>query len=115
MGDDLAAMLLHTVERADIDPRYLELEITEGVLMSDADSARTLLRRLKLIGFHVSVDDFGTGYSSLSYLKGFSLSALKIDSSFVLDLENNSADQAICAAIISMTHGLGLHVIAEGA
>ncbi|MCZ6619304.1 MAG: EAL domain-containing protein, partial [Gammaproteobacteria bacterium] len=113
-GGKLVAMLMNAVGQADIDPRYLQLEITEGVLMNDADAARTLLARLKVIGFHVAVDDFGTGYSSLSYLKGFSLSALKIDQSFVLDVESNSADQAICAAIISMAHGLGLRVIAEG-
>ncbi len=113
-GDELIAMLINSLGKADIDPHYLQLEITEGVLMNDADAARALLARLKVIGFDVAIDDFGTGYSSLSYLKGFSLAALKIDRSFVVDVEDNSADQAICSAIISMTHGLGLHVIAEG-
>jgi diguanylate cyclase (GGDEF)-like protein len=113
-GSDTIRTLSDHVEKSGIDPGQLELEITETVLMSNAAAARATLAALKGLGFRVSLDDFGTGYSSLGYLKRFSLDALKIDRSFIRDLENNAQDQAICKAIISMAHGLGLRAIAEG-
>lgn len=97
-----------------IDPRMIELEITESVLMTGAEEAISTLRVLKLLGISISVDDFGTGYSSLSYLKRFPLDALKIDRSFVRDIPGDLDDAAITRTIISMAHGLRLKVIAEG-
>lgn len=95
-------------------PRYLELEVTESLLLSNADMTTAVLRELKRMGLKLAIDDFGTGYSSLSYLKQFPFSKLKIDRSFICDAAVNSDDAAIVAAIISMAKSLGLKVIAEG-
>lgn len=95
-------------------PSCLELEITESLIMDDLDQSTQLLNELKELGIRVSIDDFGTGYSSLSYLKHFPVDQLKIDQSFVCDITDNSSDEAITLAIITMAHGLGLGVIAEG-
>jgi diguanylate cyclase (GGDEF)-like protein/PAS domain S-box-containing protein len=97
-----------------LPPANLELEITESMVMADAEDAIATLRRLKAMGLSISVDDFGTGYSSLSYLKRFPLDALKIDQSFVRDLTNDSDDRSIVAAIISLARSLNLQVVAEG-
>ena len=95
-------------------PSCLELEITESLIMDDLDQSTQLLNELKELGIRVSIDDFGTGYSSLSYLKHFPVDQLKIDQSFVRDITDNPSDEAITLAIITMAHGLGLGVIAEG-
>jgi diguanylate cyclase (GGDEF)-like protein len=97
-----------------LEPRYLDLEITEGVLMKDAESAASVLRELKTIGVHLAVDDFGTGYSSLSYLRQFPIDVLKIDQSFVRQISSDPNDSAIVSAIISMAKNLKKRVIAEG-
>jgi diguanylate cyclase (GGDEF)-like protein/PAS domain S-box-containing protein len=94
--------------------QYLELEVTESLLLSNADVTSSVLRELKVMGLKLAIDDFGTGYSSLSYLKQFPFSKLKIDSSFVRDIGVNSDDAAIVTAIISMAKSLSLKVIAEG-
>lgn len=97
-----------------IDPRYLRLEITESLLMANlADAARTI-SELKSAGVTFSVDDFGTGYSSLAYLKNLSISELKIDRSFIKDIDRHADDKLITNAIISLAHSLNLEVIAEG-
>ena len=106
--------LSQAADECDVPPTLLEIEITESVLMSDAEAAKVTVGKLKSMGFHVAVDDFGTGYSSLSYLKSFSVSALKIDRSFVTDLCEDAEDRAICTAIIAMAKGLGIKSIAEG-
>ncbi|WP_295403105.1 EAL domain-containing protein, partial [uncultured Thiocystis sp.] len=93
---------------------WLELELTESVVMEDAKSAIASLRFLKKIGTTLSVDDFGTGYSSLSYLKRFALDKLKIDRSFIRNLPHDSDDAKIVPAIIGLAHALNLRVIAEG-
>lgn len=95
-------------------PQYLDLELTESLLLSNADVVFSVLRELKTMGLKLSIDDFGTGYSSLSYLKQFPVSKLKIDRSFVQDVAVNPDDAAITAAIISMAKSLNLRVIAEG-
>jgi diguanylate cyclase (GGDEF)-like protein/PAS domain S-box-containing protein len=94
--------------------QYLELELTESLLLSNADVTSSVLRELKGMGIKLAIDDFGTGYSSLSYLKQFPFSKLKIDRSFIRDAAVNSDDAAITTAIISMAKSLGLKVIAEG-
>jgi EAL domain-containing protein (putative c-di-GMP-specific phosphodiesterase class I) len=98
-----------------LDPRLLELELTETVLMKHAESTASILQALHEIGVQVSVDDFGTGYSSLSYLRKFSIDALKIDQSFVREIKNARDEAPIVTAIIGMARGLKLRVIAEGA
>lgn len=92
----------------------LEFEITESVIMQNPDYAVEVLNEITGMGIHISIDDFGTGYSSLSHLKRFSVNTLKIDKSFVRDVENNSTDAAIASAIIAMGNSLNLKVIAEG-
>jgi diguanylate cyclase (GGDEF)-like protein/PAS domain S-box-containing protein len=93
---------------------YLELEITESVLMRDAECSKTILQQLKKMGIKLAVDDFGTGYSSLSYLQRFPIDVLKIDQSFVQNLESAKDDGIIVSAIISMGNSLKLKVVAEG-
>ncbi|HEY4948978.1 MAG TPA: EAL domain-containing protein [Candidatus Acidoferrales bacterium] len=94
--------------------RYLELELTEGVLMEDAESTVSTLQELKAMGVHLAVDDFGTGYSSLSYLRQFPIDVLKIDQSFVQELSSDPDGSAIVTAIIDMGRSLRHMVIAEG-
>lgn len=97
-----------------LSPEYLELELTESVLLSSVDVTLPVLQDLKAMGVRLAIDDFGTGYSSLSYLRQFPVSKLKIDRSFVQDVALNPDDAAITAAIISMAKSLNLRVIAEG-
>jgi diguanylate cyclase (GGDEF)-like protein len=96
------------------DPRYFELELTEGVLMTDASSTVTTLKQLKESGFRLAIDDFGTGYSSLAYLQRFPIDTLKIDRAFVKDLKLGKVDSPIIRAIIGMGRALKLHILAEG-
>jgi len=97
-----------------LDPKYLELEITESIAMNDVRDVIAKLKSLKNLGIKISIDDFGTGYSSLSYLHKFPIDALKIDKSFINDINNDSDDTTIVKTIISMAHNLKLDVIAEG-
>jgi diguanylate cyclase (GGDEF)-like protein/PAS domain S-box-containing protein len=110
--------IVQTVEQAvratGFDPRRLEVEITESILMHSAEETVQTLRQLKAMGLRVSVDDFGTGYSSLNYLTRFPIDTLKIDQSFVRDIATDPGDAAITAAIIAMARGLKLDVVAEG-
>ncbi|HYK02710.1 MAG TPA: EAL domain-containing protein [Thermoanaerobaculia bacterium] len=110
--------LLATVESAlqesGIDPRTLELEITETVAMEDVELTMSSLAELRKRGVTIAIDDFGTGHSSLSYLKRFPIDALKIDKGFVLDLPDKFEDAAIVSSVIQLANGLGLRVIAEG-
>jgi len=97
-----------------LDPSYLELEITESVLMGDADASSTILQQLKDMGIQLAVDDFGTGYSSLSYLQEFPIDVLKIDQSFVQDIGPGSGNGIIVSAVIGMGNNLKLRIVAEG-
>jgi EAL domain-containing protein (putative c-di-GMP-specific phosphodiesterase class I) len=106
--------LFATLSETGLNPKALELEVTESALMKNPELAATILQVLRRQGVRVAIDDFGTGYSSLSYLRKFPLDALKIDQSFVRQIADGSNDNAIVSAIISMGQSLNLRVIAEG-
>jgi EAL domain-containing protein (putative c-di-GMP-specific phosphodiesterase class I) len=111
---ELLASIETALAEAGIAPRFLEIELTESLIMKDVDQAICILKDLKCLGVTLSIDDFGTGYSSLAYLKRFPLDILKIDRSFVADVNVDPDDAAIVASIISLAHNLRLKVIAEG-
>jgi diguanylate cyclase (GGDEF)-like protein/PAS domain S-box-containing protein len=111
---DLIDMIARIIRETDIDPTFLELELTESVIMQNAEESINKLNAIKEMGLILAIDDFGTGYSSLSYLKRFPLDTLKVDQSFVRDITSNTDDKAIVVAIIAMAHSLGLKVVAEG-
>ncbi len=111
---ELADTIMQMVKEAGIEPRMLELELTEAVAMRNSENAARIIQALHAKGFMLSIDDFGTGYSSLSYLKRFDIDKLKIDQSFVRDLTRDEDDQAIVDAIIQMSSSLGFSTIAEG-
>ena len=102
------------LEESELDARYLELELTESLIMQDVQQAVETMHRLEQLGVHLAIDDFGTGYSSLASLKRFPVGRLKIDRSFVQDLPEDNDDAAIARAVISLAHSLQLRVIAEG-
>ncbi|MCA1032245.1 EAL domain-containing protein [Bacillus timonensis] len=97
-----------------LDPKWLEIEITESTVMNYADDTIKILYELEKMGVSVSIDDFGTGYSSLSYLKLFPIKSLKIDRSFIKDIESNTGDLAIAKSVITLGHALNFEVVAEG-
>lgn len=111
---NLIPTISRILEETQLQPEYLELEITESITMQNIESAKAILRQLNDMGITLSMDDFGTGYSSLSYLKQFPFHTLKIDRSFVKDLHSTSQDMAIINAVIALGRGLNLNIIAEG-
>lgn len=110
----LVAVVQSALTASGLEPKSLELELTESILIDDVEKQLLLLHELKSLGIRLSIDDFGTGYSSLSYLKRFPIDTLKIDQSFVRDLEFDTDDSAIVNAAITLAHSLRLRVIAEG-
>jgi len=110
----LLEVVSRTLTETGFPAAALQLEITESVLMQDAESAIGMLRAFKAMGVRISVDDFGTGYSSLSYLKRFPIDVLKIDKSFVRDLPDDEEDAAIVRAILALAHSMHLTTVAEG-
>jgi diguanylate cyclase (GGDEF)-like protein/PAS domain S-box-containing protein len=106
--------IARTLVATGLDPRCLELEITESVLLHAVDQTETVLRELKMIGVSIALDDFGTGYSSLSYLSRLPVDRIKIDRSFIQNLETNARDRSIVRAVINLGSDLGLYVVAEG-
>ena len=106
--------LLTILEETGVEAKNLELEITETAMMVDVERAAKQLQDLRSSGVYIAIDDFGTGYSSLAYLKTFAMDYVKIDSSFVADMERDINDAALIAAVIGMAHRLGLRVVAEG-
>ena len=112
--ENLTQIVLSALHDTGLDPRYLELELTEGTLMDDARATMSTLDQLRSIGVYLSIDDFGTGYSSMNYLKRFDVRALKIDKSFICGLPQDTENAAITRAIIAMAHGLKMVVVAEG-
>ncbi len=111
---DLIEIVDRALRDARLQPEYLELEVTESVMMQDVQGSSRILRELRDRGVCVALDDFGTGYSSLSYVRSFPLDSLKIDASFVGDLTLDSGADGIIMAILAMAKVLGLNVIAEG-
>jgi EAL domain-containing protein (putative c-di-GMP-specific phosphodiesterase class I) len=107
-------LIKKVLDETSLAPQYLELELTESLLLSNADATFSVLQELKAMGLKLAIDDFGTGYSSFSYLKHFPIGKLKIDRSFIRDVAIGPDDAAITAAIISMAKTLNLKVIAEG-
>jgi diguanylate cyclase (GGDEF)-like protein/PAS domain S-box-containing protein len=110
----LVEVVRDALDAAGLDARYLELELTESILIDQAEFVFGILQQLREMGVQLSIDDFGTGYSSLSYLKRFPITRLKIDQSFIRGVVSDPDDAAIVGAIISMAHNLKLKVIAEG-
>jgi diguanylate cyclase (GGDEF)-like protein len=111
---DLVKLLTNILAETELDSHWLEVEITETTLMQNVNLARQTLEQLCELGIHISMDDFGTGYSSLGYLKKFPFHTLKIDQSFVKDLNENPEDIAIISAVVALGHGFNLKIIAEG-
>lgn len=97
-----------------LPPHALELELTESTVMKSPEEAKVVLQNLKALGIRISIDDFGTGFSSLSYLRHFPIDTLKIDKSFIMNLDSNHANAMIAKAVISLAHSLNLKVVAEG-
>jgi len=114
--EGLVRMVSRVLEETGLDPRVLEMELTESMVMHNIDAAIATLNGLKSLGVSLSVDDFGTGYSSLAYLKNLPIDKLKIDRSFVRDIGtgDDADDGVLAAAIVSLGHSLHLHVVAEG-
>jgi predicted signal transduction protein with EAL and GGDEF domain len=110
----LGAFVRDTLEKSGLEAHNLELEITEGIMMGDNQSAMRFLNEMHELGVQLSIDDFGTGFSSLNYLKKLPVNKLKIDQSFIRDIDTDEGDAAIIRSIISLGHRLNLKVIAEG-
>lgn len=114
-GDpDLLALIEHALDESKLDPQLLCLEITETLAMRDAEETIRMLRGLKEVGVQLAIDDFGTGYSSLSYLKRFPIDIVKIDRSFVKDIETSEVDQAIVGAVVRLAETMDIATVAEG-
>jgi diguanylate cyclase (GGDEF)-like protein/PAS domain S-box-containing protein len=112
--DDFLENVFAVLMQTGLDPRFLELELTESVLMKRAESAAVVLQKLRARGVQIAIDDFGTGYSNLSYLQKFPIDALKIDQSFVRQITAAPDDTRLVTAVISMGHSLKLRLVAEG-
>ena len=106
--------LTDTLAETGVDPNWIELEITENAVMEDVERSLTLMQEITELGVQIAIDDFGTGYSSLSYIRDFPINTLKIDNTFVRDLPSCSRSVAIAKTVLSLGHGLGLKVVAEG-
>jgi EAL domain-containing protein (putative c-di-GMP-specific phosphodiesterase class I) len=111
---ELVGKVSATLARHGLNGDCLELEVTESAAMADPEAAIEQLRQLRNMGIRLAIDDFGTGYSSLAYLKLLPIQTLKLDRSFVMDIESDPNDAAICAATVALAHTLGMQVIAEG-
>jgi EAL domain-containing protein (putative c-di-GMP-specific phosphodiesterase class I) len=112
--DGIADRITEALKRYRIHPSLLTCEITESAAMEDTRATQETMRRLGELGVHLSIDDFGTGYSSLSYLRQLPAEELKIDRSFVMDVEHSADARAVVDAVVKLAHALGLKVVAEG-
>jgi diguanylate cyclase (GGDEF)-like protein/excisionase family DNA binding protein len=114
LDSDLAGSIARALTASGLDPSALELEITESSVMDPSESSLRVLRQLRSLGVRIVLDDFGTGYSSLAYLRELPLDSIKIDRSFVTDLDVDDPNVGIVRAVVSLAHGLGIRVVAEG-
>lgn len=113
-NSDLVDTIKRVLEESHLPAQHLELEITEGAIIDNANDAIKIMKQLKDIGVKLSLDDFGTGYSSLSYLRKFPVDSLKIDRSFVAEIVTDKSGLIIAENIVNLAHGLNLNVVAEG-
>ncbi|OOZ36725.1 EAL domain-containing protein [Solemya velesiana gill symbiont] len=113
-GESLIESIKGVLEETACDPNWLELEVTEGLVMKRPEQSISIMRKIRELGIELAIDDFGTGYSSLAYLKRFPITHLKIDSSFIRDIPDDSDDIAITRSVIALGRSLNLSVIAEG-
>jgi diguanylate cyclase (GGDEF)-like protein len=111
---EILTLIVNILKEEGVDPKLIELEMTEGLLMEQTDDSIAILSAFSNAGFRISIDDFGTGYSSLAYLRKFPLNHLKIDRSFVKDLPDDMDATSVSEAIINLAHGLRLEIVAEG-
>jgi diguanylate cyclase (GGDEF)-like protein/PAS domain S-box-containing protein len=111
---NLVARVIHALEESSLEGRYLQLEVTESLIMRDVEAAVRVMKELQALGVQIAIDDFGTGYSSLSALKAFPAVQLKIDRSFIKDIIKDANDQAVATTVIELARKLNLRVIAEG-
>jgi EAL domain-containing protein (putative c-di-GMP-specific phosphodiesterase class I) len=112
--NDIVELIVQSLERYRVQPSLLTCEITESVAMEDTKATQQTFKRLGKAGVHLSIDDFGTGYSSLSYLRRLPAEELKIDRSFVMDIESSTDARSVVDAVVKLAHALGLRVVAEG-
>lgn len=112
--ENIVEIVAQALQNANLDPKWLQIELTESMVMQDLGTAEHMLHRLKALGVSLAMDDFGTGYSSLGYLKQFPFDCLKIDRSFVQNITTEPDDALIAIAVIAMAHSLRLYVVAEG-
>jgi diguanylate cyclase (GGDEF)-like protein/PAS domain S-box-containing protein len=112
--DDFINTIQRALTESEFDPTCLEIEITESAIMVDTRNAADVLADIKALGVSIALDDFGTGYSSLNYLRRFPIDTVKVDRSFIKDIDNNPEDEQIVAAIVAMAHAMNLRVVAEG-
>ncbi|MCP4340750.1 MAG: diguanylate cyclase [Desulfobulbaceae bacterium] len=112
--ENLAARIMAILKENNLAPKHLVVEVTESAMMENINNSTKILREISEMGVNIALDDFGTGYSSLGYLKNFPVTHVKIDRSFIADIEINERDASLVKSIISMAHGLGLKVTAEG-
>ena len=114
MRGDFENMVRRVIERTGVDPKHLEIEITESAIIMDPMKAANVIERIRALGVRVAVDDFGIGFSSLSYLKKFRIDTIKIDKSFIAELPDDPKSEAIVRAIVEMGHALNVDIVAEG-
>ncbi|MBF0434673.1 MAG: EAL domain-containing protein [Magnetococcales bacterium] len=114
LGDDLIVTIQSILEQSGLEPQYLELEITESMMMEDMENAIQTMKKIRNLGIRISMDDFGTGYSSLSSLRIFPIQTLKIDRSFIQGIRNDPEARTIVSTILSLGKQMGLQVVAEG-
>jgi EAL domain-containing protein (putative c-di-GMP-specific phosphodiesterase class I) len=113
-SDQIVDSVLRILDEVGLEPKYLELEVTETAMIDNVGKIDQVLQKFRSKGIHIAIDDFGTGYSSLSHLKHLVVDKLKIDRSFIKDVTNNQTDAALVGAVISMARRMSLRVVAEG-
>ncbi|MDH5638946.1 MAG: EAL domain-containing protein, partial [Nitrospinota bacterium] len=111
---EISQVIMQTAEEAGVNPANVELEITESAIIKNLDKVESILENLRMNGFNIALDDFGVGYSSMNYIRRLPINIVKIDRSFVMDLESDQDSRLVAKAIITLAHDLGMKVVAEG-